>query len=177
MFKIGFYGGKMLPVHLGHIFCIKQAAQQCEELHALLFHSAPNEKLLISYSAFPHFFLHPHIRAKILRDELKNEKNVFIHSINAQICVPNDMMIGNDNFDNKEFVTSMIQKNPDVIFSSEPSYSNFLSHLYPQAQHVLIDPERKNFPISGTLIRNLELKEAAQYLPKAYTLFEEFKID
>lgn len=174
MFKIGFYGGKMLPVHLGHIFCIEQAIKQCEELHVLLFHSSPNEKLLISHSLFSHFFLHPHIRAEILREELKNKKNIFIHNINAQICVPCNKMIKDDNFENKEFVTTMIKKNPDAIFSSEPSYCSFFSHLYPQAQHILIDPERKNFPISGTLIRNLEFEKATPLLPQSYSLFKEF---
>lgn len=168
MFKIGFYGGKMLPVHLGHIFCIRQAARQCQELHVILFHSSPNEQLLISQSPFPHFFLHPHVRAKILKEEFKHEQNIFIHSINAQQCVSSDMMTKNDNFANKEFITEVIKKNPDAIFSSESSYSNFFSQLYPQAQHVLIDPERENYPISGTLIRNLKLEEALQHLPKTY---------
>ncbi len=173
MFKIGFYGGKILPVHLGHIFCIKQAAQQCEELHVILFHSSDDEQRLISQSCFPHFFLQPHVREKILREEFKNEKNIFIHSVNAQRCVPTKMMVENNNFENKEFITALIKKNPDAIFSSEPNYSTFFSQLYPHAQHIIIDPERKNLPISGNLIRNLQLQDAISLLPETYKLFNE----
>ena len=86
MFKIGFYGGKMLPVHLGHIFCIRQAARQCQELHVILFHSSPNEQLLISQSPFPHFFLHPHVRAKILKEEFKHEQNICTFQWNLTTC-------------------------------------------------------------------------------------------
>ena len=85
------------------------------------------------------------------------------------------MMIENNNFENKEFITAMIKKNPDAIFSSEPSYSTFFSQLYPQAQNILIDPKRKNLLISGTLIRNLQLQNAISFLPKSYKLFYDNK--
>lgn len=110
MFKIGFFGGKMLPVHVGHIFCIKYAAQQCEELHVLLFHSIPKEQLLISQSTFPKELLQPEIREKVLKEEFKNEKNIFIYSIDAQRCVSQEAMSKGDNFDNTEFVIERVKK-------------------------------------------------------------------
>ena len=171
MFKIGFFGGKMLPVHIGHIFCIKQAAQQCEELHVLLFHSFPEEQFLISKSTFPKELLQPEIREKVLREEFKNEKNIFIYSIDAQRCVSQEAMSKGDNFDNAEFVIERVKKNPEVVFSSEPSYSNFFQKVYPQAQRIIIDAERKKIPVSGTLVRSLELKNALHLLPKSYKPF------
>jgi len=163
----------MLPVHLGHIFCIQYAAQLCQQLHVLLFHSSPHEKILITQSTFPHFFLQPHIRETILRTEFQNKKNIFIHSINATECVSHSSMTANENFQNKEFIITLIQKNPDAIFSSEPPYSNFFSQLYPQAQHILVDPERKNFNISGTSIRKLNFENAKHLLPKSYLYIHE----
>jgi len=39
------------------------------------------------------------------------------------------------------------------IFSSEPTYSTHFSKYYPEAKHVVVDPERKSYPISSTDIR------------------------
>ena len=34
---IGFYGGKFLPLHLGHIYSILYAASSCDDLNVFLF--------------------------------------------------------------------------------------------------------------------------------------------
>ncbi|MDR2402312.1 MAG: adenylyltransferase/cytidyltransferase family protein [Cytophagales bacterium] len=175
MFKIGFCGGKMLPVHIGHVFSIRQAAQQCAELHVFLFHSSLQEQLLISKSIFPKDLLQPAIREKILREEFKNEKNIFIYSIDGQRCVSQDAMLNDDNFANAEFLIEIVKKNPEAVFSGEPSYSNFFKKIYPQAQHIIIDEKRKNFPTSGILVRSLEFKNALPLLPESYKyLFKKF---
>lgn len=171
MFDIGFYGGKMLPVHLGHIFCIEQAALQCHQLHVILFHSSETEKSLVAYSSLHKKILSPEIREFVLRETFKREKKIFIHSINAQQCVSSEDILKKKKFSDVEFVSKILKKNPNAIFSSEPSYSNFFSQLYPHAQQIIIDAERKNFPISGTLLRNLSFKEAKKFLPQAYNLF------
>ena len=33
----GFFGGKFLPMHRGHLYCIDTAAQQCDHVTVLLF--------------------------------------------------------------------------------------------------------------------------------------------
>ena len=35
-YKVGLYGGCFDPLHLGHVDCILQAANQCEELYIIL---------------------------------------------------------------------------------------------------------------------------------------------
>ena len=36
-FRIGMYGGKFLPFHKGHDYCVRVAAQECETVFVLLF--------------------------------------------------------------------------------------------------------------------------------------------
>lgn len=168
MFKIGFFGGKMLPVHIGHVFCIKEAAKRCEELHVLLFHSLSNEQSLIAKSVLPKKLLLPEVREWVLREEFKGEKNIFIHAINGSNCMSSETLLNSDNFDNIKLVTEIIHKFPDVIFSSESSYSHFFEIIYPNTEHVIIDEKREHYPISGTLVRGLELDKALEFLPESY---------
>ena len=44
MYKKGFYGGKFLPFHKGHLHCALEASGLVEELHVILFHSGQEEK-------------------------------------------------------------------------------------------------------------------------------------
>ena len=42
--KVGFYGGKFLPLHNGHIYSILYSARKCDELHVFLFYNTFEEK-------------------------------------------------------------------------------------------------------------------------------------
>ena len=44
-------------------------------------------------------------------------------------------------------IKQAIDKPIDFIFSSEESYTEIFSKLYPEAKHILIDPERKGYKI------------------------------
>ena len=49
-YKIGMYGGKFLPFHKGHKFCVDTAAQECEKVYVILFWGgADEEKILEDY--------------------------------------------------------------------------------------------------------------------------------
>ncbi|MBQ6164571.1 MAG: adenylyltransferase/cytidyltransferase family protein [Clostridia bacterium] len=34
---VGFYGGKFLPMHKGHLYCIDIAAKQCDKAVVIMF--------------------------------------------------------------------------------------------------------------------------------------------
>ena len=36
-FKAGMYGGKFMPFHKGHLYCVEQASKMCEKLYVILF--------------------------------------------------------------------------------------------------------------------------------------------
>ena len=47
----------------------------------------------------------------------------------------------------------------DFVYSSEPSYGAYFARAYPEARHIIVDAERKTYPISSTLIRAMQEME------------------
>ena len=50
----------------------------------------------------------------------------------------------------------------DYVYSSEPQYGEYFSRAYPEATHIIVDEKRKTYPISGTMIRAMEVLEDRQ---------------
>ena len=42
--KIGFYGGKFLPFHIGHAYAAIKALESCDVLYLILFHGGEQEE-------------------------------------------------------------------------------------------------------------------------------------
>ena len=47
IYKCGFYGGKFLPFHAGHKYCIQTAAEECERLVVIFFANSEEEAEII----------------------------------------------------------------------------------------------------------------------------------
>ena len=43
-YKIGMYGGKFMPLHKGHNYCIETAAKECEKVYVILFFGGASEE-------------------------------------------------------------------------------------------------------------------------------------
>ena len=52
-------------------------------------------------------------------------------------------------------VREVVGKRLDAVYSSEPSYEEYFKRAYPEAIHRIADEKRKNVPISGTMIREM----------------------
>ena len=52
----------------------------------------------------------------------------------------------------------------DAVFGSEPSYADYFSKAYPEAEYVMIDVDRNTVPISGTMIRNMSEEERKKWI-------------
>ena len=46
-YKIGMYGGKFLPFHKGHRFCVETAALECETVYVILFWGGADEEIIL----------------------------------------------------------------------------------------------------------------------------------
>lgn len=46
-YQIGMYGGKFLPFHKGHRYCIETAAMECETVYAILFWGGADEEQIL----------------------------------------------------------------------------------------------------------------------------------
>ena len=167
--KVGFYGGKFLPLHNGHIYSILYSARKCDELHVSLFYNTFEEKKKIEESVFPKKLLTPQTRELALKAEFKNYSNIKIHSIDSEKCFnnTNDNKIIRWNFESKE-VIKIVGCEPNIVFSSEPEYEEFFKKSYPNAEIVVIDAKRKLFDISATEIRKNGEMKCWKHLSKAY---------
>jgi HTH-type transcriptional regulator, transcriptional repressor of NAD biosynthesis genes len=134
--KRGLVIGKFLPIHNGHISLINFAASKCDEV-------------IVSMSYTANDIIDPSLRFSWIKEIFNNNS----------IIKPAMVL---DNFDDetlplydrtKVWAKFIAEAYPavDAIFSSEEYGEPFAKHL--GAQHFLYDLERKETPVSATLIR------------------------
>lgn len=151
-FKHGMYGGKFLPLHKGHKFCIDYARIICDWLTAILFINGDDE-IAVSHNETEIAKSELEIDNRIAeaREYIKQFDNVDLLVLDCQRIYETLPTIPHWDAETP-FVQACIY-DLDVVFSSEPSYGDYFSRAYPYAKHILIDPPRINVPISATDIR------------------------
>lgn len=159
MKKVGFYGGKFLPLHQGHVYAIIKASTMVDELYVVLSHSEKRDRALCEGNKFP--YIPSRIRLRWLSQLTKDMKNVKVIEVEDHD--------GDDDYNWKEGAVKIkeaIGKNIDVVFSSEMGYDPIFQELYPEATHVLIDEKREQVPISATEIRSKGVFTYWNYIPE-----------
>lgn len=134
LYKIGLVLGKFLPPHRGHQFLIETALAQCERLTVLVC-SLAREPIagVLRYAWLQEMFPQAHV----------------VHVTDENPAYPHEHP------DFWQIWTDTIRRHtdapPDAVFTSEDYGVELAQHL--GAQHVLVDLDRHNFPVSGTQIR------------------------
>jgi HTH-type transcriptional regulator, transcriptional repressor of NAD biosynthesis genes len=144
--SVGFFGGKFLPLHLGHVYAIVQASSIVDELYVVLSHSEKRDKELCRDTKME--YIPAQIRLRWLSKLTKDMPHVKVVSI--------EDYQGNDDYDWNEgaqLIKKAIGKPIDYVFSSETEYNELFKELYPTTKHFLIDPIRTHVNISATVIR------------------------
>lgn len=130
----GFILGKFLPPHRGHMYLIERASQQVDTLTVLV--------CSLASEAIP-----GKLRIKWLRELFPN--------VDFQHCTDENPSYPHEHPDFWAIWINSVRKfmptSPEVVFSSE-TYGDELAQRL-GARHVMIDLERKIFPISGTAVR------------------------
>lgn len=174
MYKKGFYGGKFLPFHKGHLNCALEASGMVEELHVVLFHSGEEELALLSQpTKFDKKFLDPRIREMVIRREFNQFPHIKVHVIDGSKLAPIE---GYTSWEVEALEVRKLIGDFDVVFSSEPTYGVIFNKLYNHVAHQIVDADRTAFPISGTMVRTMTTMEAYEYLPRTYQEFINKKI-
>ena len=150
-YKIGMYGGKFMPFHKGHLYCIEQAAKMCEKLYVILFTGGAQELEILKQRHEE--WLQPKDREKHMKEACKKFDNVEAIVIDTTECKNED---GTQNWDMETPLVLNACGKLDAVFGSEPDYDDYYKKAYPGAEYVQIDVDRKKFPISGTKIRNMK---------------------
>lgn len=158
MKTVGFYGGKFLPLHQGHVYSIIKASTMVERLYVVLSHSEKRDKELCEESEFP--YIPSGIRLRWLSQVTKNMENVKVIEVEDRE--------GEEDYDWQEGsikIREAIGANIDYVFSSEQGYEPIFNELYPEATHIIIDEKREQFPISATEIRQRGVHYYWEYIP------------
>ena len=160
-YKVGMYGGKFMPLHKGHNYCIESACSECEKVYVILFHGGSDEVKILENNKDE--YLSVADREKHMRSICEQYDNAIPVLIDVSKCrLPN----GEEDWDAETpLVRDVVGPELNAVYSSEPSYGPYFERAYPEAVHRIVDWKRKKYPISGTDIRNMEnLKEREKWI-------------
>jgi HTH-type transcriptional repressor of NAD biosynthesis genes len=157
--KIGMYGGKFLPFHLGHFSMITRASEMVDKLYVVLSYSVSRDSILSKNSGIKEMPFS--IRLRWLVEATKDIPNV-------EVIAVQDTAESDETYDWKKGsldIIDAINKPIDVIFGSEEHYRPIFKENYPNAEYICVDPDRTYFPISATKIRNEGIFKHWEFIP------------
>lgn len=152
MKESGLFFGKFAPLTTGHISAILKASTLVEELYVVL---CWDEKFQSTLSGNLQKVLSKRNRLMVLKDTFKHMKNIFITVVDESGI--KSYPDGCDEFTKlvkNELISTFQQPYVDIVFSSETEYNEYFEKYWPEAEHILIDPERKKVNISATKVRS-----------------------
>ena len=129
--------GKFLPPHKGHVALIEFAARQCDEVIVSISHAKDDP-------------IDPELRLGWLQEIFRDRPNIKSFIIDDNFDDPQQPLA-----ERTKIWAEFIQRTYppiDLVFSSENYGEPFAANL--NAKHVSFDPDRKQFPVSATQIRN-----------------------
>ena len=151
-YEIGMYGGKFLPLHKGHNYCIDVATKECDKVYVILFFGGTDEEKVLETMNDDYLSLEDR------KNRLINLCNNYENAIPTFIDVSNVRLPdGKEDWDGETpLVREVVGDKLDAVYSSEMYYDDYFKRAYPEAEHRIVDLERIKFPISGTKIRNMK---------------------
>lgn len=157
---VGFFGGKFIPFHKGHLYCVDFASKICDKVYVILFDSPESRYLEHGTKIDP--ILTTAARCEQIKKAIANYPNVEFRFINTDECIKED---GSEDWDKETpLVIDIVGNDFKYVFSSEPSYDEYFKRAYPWATHVIVDEKRIHVPISGTEVRTMTMEEAVKWL-------------
>lgn len=158
-YRVGMYGGKFMPFHKGHLHCLQVASEMCDKVYlVLVIGGADEERIRLNDDRF---FLTPIGRFQRLKKVEKMFDNVYVRVIGVSKCRDAE---GNEDWDKETPIMLREVGHFDAVFGSEPEYKPYFNRAYPWAEYILVDPDRKDVPISATQIREMNTKEMAKWI-------------
>lgn len=149
----GFFGGKFYPMHKGHLYCIDTAARQCDHVVVIMFINGDDE-LRTQNPDDPTLMIDYRIeQGRRVCSMYPNVDFVVIDVLDLKL--PN----GDEDWDAETPLVRRYVPKMDFVYSSEPEYGAYFSRAYPEATHIIVDAERRSYPISSTMIRAMTVLE------------------
>ena len=151
-YKIGMYGGKFLPLHKGHIYCIDTATEECEKVYVILFYGGIEEEKALEINKEEYLSVDERKR-RLVETCLQYDNAIPAFIDVSKLRLSN----GKEDWDAETpLVRKIVGDELNAIYSSEPSYDEYFKRAYPEAVHRIVDDKRIHYPISGTKIRKMK---------------------
>lgn len=155
LYETGMYGGKFLPFHKGHRFCIETAALECERVYVILFAGGAEEERILKTDSGIWLSVEERMRQLNRLCDLAGRAAHVIPALIDISCLR--LPDGSEDWDAETpLVRELIGGRLDAVYSSEESYGEYFSRAYPEAVHRLVDVNRVHYPISGTMLRAMK---------------------
>ena len=147
--KVGFFGGKFLPLHEGHVFAINEARCRTDKLYVVLASSEKYDRMVCKRDGIKYMPAQERLSwlGEVLNTHFYKKEVGIIHIEDRPEDEEHDWEYG------ASLIKKQIPEKLTHIFSSEPEYSEHFDKHYPGVEHVIIDAKREDYPISSTKIR------------------------
>lgn len=138
--KVGFTIGKFAPLHKGHQFLIETALKEMDEVYVVIYDT---DIINISVKQRAQWIKKLYPKVKIIY-AYNSPKKYGLDKESVKIQM--------------DYLSNLIKGIPVTHFYSSELYGEKIAN-YLNIENRLVDLERKNIPISATLIRNDYIKE------------------
>lgn len=147
--KVGMYGGKFIPYHIGHLYAITKAASQVDTLYVVVSYHEERDSQLCKDAGLDYIDFRR--RQQWITTSTKDMPNVTVIAVNDPYSDDLDYMW----LEGGRRIIDAIPETITHVFSSESEYDVWFRKIYGDGiNHVVIDEARAIFPISATKIRN-----------------------
>ena len=142
---------------------MQKAADLCETLYLIMFIGGVDERNAVAnlQDNDDTQYLSPVARSDRIAEIVKDYPNVKFVVLDVTDTINEN---GEEDWDMQTPMVLDACGHLDAVFGSEPSYADYFSRAYPDAEYVIIDTERKICPVSGTLVRNMTPEERAKWI-------------
>ncbi len=163
-YRAGMYGGKFLPYHRGHLYCLETASRLCDVVYQILMVGCVDEeRIMAGQTALDKALLSPGARFAAMRAAGERLGNVITILMDISACRTPE---GDEDWDAETPLVLSACGRFDAVFGSEPSYGEYFRRAYPWATYVLVDPPRRVVPISGTRVRAMDDEHAKVWMTR-----------
>lgn len=145
--KTGVFPGKFLPPHRGHVTAILRAHALCDKLYVVVSERTAEDGELCRSAGIG--YISGVLRQRWLSQELQGLGiEVLLQNEDAMVPFPQGWA------DYAALLKHTVSEPFTVIFGGEESYRDGHSRHFPGIDYTVLDPQRTQWPISGTEIRN-----------------------